>query len=94
MGRRRSPRSTTTAPYRVPQRVWSAIASRSEGKARSWGAERGIKKAYGSYEQLLADEEIDAVYIPLPTSLHVKWVVKAAQAKKGQERRVPLAKRS
>ena len=56
-----------------------AIASRSLEKAKTWGDERGIPKAYGSYGELLADDEIDAVYIPLPTTMHLEWVVKAAE---------------
>jgi predicted dehydrogenase len=59
-----------------------AIASRSLEKAKTWGDERGIPKAYGSYGELLADDEIDAVYIPLPTTMHLEWVVKAAEAGK------------
>ena len=59
-----------------------ACASRSDEKAKAWAAERNIPRAYGSYQQLLADPDIDAVYIPLPTTLHVEWVHKAAAAKK------------
>jgi predicted dehydrogenase len=82
MGTARIANTVLAAMQDAPSAVCTAIASRSEQKAKEWGTERGIEKAYGSYEQLLADEEIDAVYIPLPTSLHVEWVVKAAQAKK------------
>ncbi|SDM22022.1 Gfo/Idh/MocA family protein [Sediminibacillus halophilus] len=56
----------------------AAIASRGD-KARQAAAELGIKKAYTSYEQLLEDPDIDAVYIPLPNSLHKQWVVEAAK---------------
>lgn len=59
-----------------------ACASRSAEKATAWAAERGIPRAYGSYEKLLADPDVDAVYIPLPTTLHIEWVLKAAEAKK------------
>ena len=40
-------------------------------QATKWGEERGIPKAYGSYQEMLEDDEIDAVYVPLPTSLHL-----------------------
>lgn len=58
------------------------IASRTLEKARAWADERGIPKAFASYSELLEDDEIDAVYIPLPTTLHLEWVVKAAEAGK------------
>ncbi len=59
-----------------------AIASRTLERAREYAAAQGIPRAYGSYEALLADPEIDAVYIPLPHSMHVEWSVKAAAAGK------------
>src|SRR5438045_3627820 len=60
----------------------AAIASRSQEKARAAAALLGIPKAYGSYEELLADPEIDAIYNPLPNHLHVPWSIKALQAGK------------
>lgn len=59
-----------------------AIASRDETKARAAAAELGIRKAYGSYEALVADPDIDAIYIPLPNHLHVEWTTRAAEAGK------------
>ena len=59
-----------------------AIASRDLGKARKAAATLDIPKAYGSYEELLADPEIDAIYNPLPNNLHVEWTAKAAEAGK------------
>src|SRR5260370_13998631 len=64
---------------------WSqvvAIASRDPDKARRAAADLGIPKAYGSYETLLADPEIEAIYIPLPNHLHVPWSIRAAEAGK------------
>ncbi len=61
---------------------WSevtAIASRDIEKARAASAKLGIAKAYGSYEALLEDDDIDAVYNPLPNHLHVPWTIKAAE---------------
>jgi predicted dehydrogenase len=59
-----------------------AIASRSLDKAREAAARFGIARAYGSYEELLADPDLAAVYIPLPNHLHVPWSVRALNAGK------------
>jgi predicted dehydrogenase len=60
----------------------TAISSRSLEQAQAAAAELGIPKAYGSYEELLADPDIDAIYNPLPNHLHVPWSIKALQASK------------
>jgi predicted dehydrogenase len=60
----------------------TALASRELAKARDAAARLGIPKAYGSYEELLADPEIDAVYNPMPNHLHVPWSIKALEAGK------------
>jgi predicted dehydrogenase len=59
-----------------------AIASRDIAKAKAAAERAGIPRAYGSYEELLADPEIDAIYNPLPNHLHVPWSVRAAEAGK------------
>ena len=59
-----------------------AVASRSAERAESWATEHGADRAYGSYEALLADPDIDAVYIPLPPTMHNEWAIKAAKAGK------------
>jgi len=58
------------------------IASRDRKRAEQAARELGMPKAYGSYEELLADKEIEAVYLPLPNHLHAEWVKKAADAGK------------
>ena len=60
----------------------AAIASRDLATAQATAAKLGIPKAYGSYEDLLGDPEIEAVYNPLPNHFHVPWTVKAAEAGK------------
>src|ERR1700690_1366137 len=60
----------------------TAIASRDLRKARKTARALGIPKAYGSYDELLSDPEIDAVYNPLPNHLHVPWTIRAAEAGK------------
>jgi len=60
----------------------AAIASRGFSRARAAADALGIPAAYGSYEQLLADASIDAIYNPLPNHLHVPWSIRAAQAGK------------
>jgi len=59
-----------------------AIASRDLARARAAADSLGIPRAYGSYEELLADPDIDAIYNPLPNQLHVPWTIKAAEAGK------------
>lgn len=59
-----------------------AISSRNLGTAREWAGKLGIPKAYGSYEEMLADRAIDAVYNPLPNHLHVPLTLAAARAGK------------
>ena len=68
-----------------------AIASRDLKKAKKMAAKFNAPQAFGSYDELLASEDIDAVYIPLPTSQHVEWAVKAAQAGKHVLVEKPLA---
>jgi predicted dehydrogenase len=58
------------------------IASRDPESATRVADELGIPKSYGSYEEMLSDPEIEAVYIPLPNHLHVEWSIKAAEAGK------------
>jgi predicted dehydrogenase len=69
----------------------SALASRNLEKAQQAARQLGIPRAYGSYEQLLADPEIDAIYNPLPNHLHVPWTLKALEAGKHVLCEKPLA---
>jgi D-xylose 1-dehydrogenase (NADP+, D-xylono-1,5-lactone-forming) len=69
----------------------TAVASRDASKGAAFAADYKIPKSYGSYEALLADPEIDAVYNPLPNSLHAEWSIKAAAAGKHILCEKPLA---
>ena len=68
-----------------------AVAGRRLEKAESYRDEFGFQKAYGSYDELLADPEVQAVYIPLPNDIHCEWTVKALKAKKHVLCEKPLA---
>jgi predicted dehydrogenase len=59
-----------------------AVSSRDRARAESYAREHGIPRAHGSYEELLADDEVDAVYISLPNLLHHEWTLKAIAAGK------------
>jgi predicted dehydrogenase len=68
-----------------------AIASRDAARAAEFAAAHGIPRHYGGYADLLADAEIDAVYIPLPNALHREWAIRAARAGKHVLCEKPLA---
>jgi xylose dehydrogenase (NAD/NADP) len=71
--------------------VVAAVASRDLGRARAFAEETGIPTAYGSYEELLADPHIDAIYNPLPNSEHALWSLACAEAGKPSLCEKPLA---
>ena len=68
-----------------------AIAGRKLEKAQRYQQQFGFRKAYGSYDELLADPEVEAVYIPLPNDLHCEWSIRALKAKKHVLCEKPLA---
>ena len=68
-----------------------AIAGRKIEKAKAYQEGFGFQKAYGSYDELLADPEVEAVYIPLPNDIHCEWSIKALKAKKHVLCEKPLA---
>jgi xylose dehydrogenase (NAD/NADP) len=70
-----------------------AVASREEARAQAFAHEHGVERAHGSYEALLADPEVEAVYIPLPNALHVEWSLRALEAGKHVLCEKPLTRR-
>ncbi|CAH2065655.1 unnamed protein product [Thlaspi arvense] len=75
-------RKVSRAIQLAPNAVIAAVASRSLEKAKLFASSNGYPesaKIYGSYESILEDSEVDALYIPLPTSLHVEWAIRAAE---------------
>ncbi len=71
--------------------VIHAVASRNSDKSRKTAEKFGVSRSYGSYEELMADSEVDAVYIPLPNHLHREWAIRAAEAGKHVLCEKPLA---
>ena len=68
-----------------------AIASRSSSRAREWAAKHHVPNAFGSYDALVSSDEIDAVYIPLPPSMHAEWTIRCAELGKHVLCEKPLA---
>src|ERR1044072_7308824 len=79
------------AMQRSPWCEITAIASRDLAKAKQAAADLNIPNAYGSYEELLADDAVEAIYNPLPNHLHVPWTVKAAEARQHALCEKPIA---
>jgi D-xylose 1-dehydrogenase (NADP+, D-xylono-1,5-lactone-forming) len=71
-----------------------AVASREQAHAAAYAREHGIERAYGSYDALLADPQIEAVYISLPNALHVEWTIRALEAGKHVLCEKPLSRRA
>jgi xylose dehydrogenase (NAD/NADP) len=71
-----------------------AVASRDQARADAYAAEWEIQRAFGSYEALLADDEIDAVYISLPNNLHTEWSIRCVEAGKHVLCEKPMSKRA
>jgi D-xylose 1-dehydrogenase (NADP+, D-xylono-1,5-lactone-forming) len=71
-----------------------AVASRDAARAESYAREQGLERSYGSYEALLEDPELEAVYIPLPNSMHVEWSIRALEAGKHVLCEKPLTRRA
>ena len=68
-----------------------AVASRTAARAAAWAQEHNVPTAYGSYDALLTDASLDAIYIPLPPSLHAEWTIRAAEHGKHVLCEKPLA---
>ena len=69
-----------------------AIASRDAGRAQACAHEHDIKRAYGSYEELLEDPDVEAIYNSLPNSMHVDWSIRALEAGKHVLVEKPMAR--
>jgi predicted dehydrogenase len=70
-----------------------AVASRDKARADAYAAEHGIPRGHGSYEALLADPEVEAVYISLPNGLHCEWAIRALESGKHVLCEKPLSRR-
>src|SRR5215203_1341531 len=83
--------SLVSAIEQSPNGELVAVASRAFDKAQAWAAGRDVPYSFGTYEEMLASDVIDAVYIPLPNALHKEWSIKAMQQGKHVLCEKPLA---
>jgi predicted dehydrogenase len=84
-------RRTIPALLETPSAQLVGVASRTQAKAESFRSEFNLDRIYGSYEEMLADPEIQAVYIPLPNALHAEWMIRAAEHGKHSLTEKPFA---
>ncbi len=84
-------RAVIPALQASPTNTVVAVSSRDARAATAFAADTGAPRAYGSYADLLADEDVQAVYVPLPNALHAEWTVRAAEAGKHVLCEKPLA---
>ena len=82
LGAARIAERAVVTPARANGARIAAVAARDLGRAQAYAAQHGIPRAYGSYEDLLADPDIDLVYNPTPNSEHVRWTLAALRAGK------------
>jgi predicted dehydrogenase len=86
-----APMALVRPSLQVPEAVVSAVAARDVARARAFAAKHGIARTLPSYDALVTDPEIDAVYNPLPNSLHCEWTIRALEAGKHVLCEKPLA---
>lgn len=77
-----APQAITGPARKVPRAVVTAIAARNPKRAKTFASKHHIPRVFTSYDELLADPDLDAVYIPLPNGLHCAWALKALEAGK------------
>jgi len=87
-------RAVIPGAHESPEVDLLAVASRDQARAEEYAREWEIPRAYGSYDALLADEEIEAVYISLPNTLHCEWSIRAVQAGKHVLCEKPMSRRA
>ena len=75
-------RKVIPGAHESPKVDLAGVASRDRARAEAYAQKWAIERAYGSYEELLADPEIEAVYIPLPNTMHCEWSIRAVEAGK------------
>jgi predicted dehydrogenase len=77
-----TPMALVRPASRVPGAVVAAVAARDPQRAAAYAKKHGIEKVHTSYDDLLADESLEAIYNPLPNALHAEWTLKALEAGK------------